>query len=252
MFARLLREAIWDPYVLDDVAIVVPHPTDEQIASLDRMRRPIDRLRALSGDAFSDLWELCRGEHIRLVVLLADEIAEHYNLTDVPPGGWAHWVDLCSRYGEAIEFDLWDRGDDLHDYFRGLKPWRRLLNVLDRLPANSQYVTAQRNDPELAELIASLPEAEMGRWRPPATEFSLDTSLLAEIRDRLGVVATLLGDMPLAPGVKRRSKPPPPFPRPLTAIERARAAAEAQMEADLDDMVAAAHATYEAEQQLTG
>lgn len=109
-----------------------------------------------------------------------------------------------------------------------------------------------RNDPEYAEWIASQPETPGKKWRPPATEWSTTEDLLAAAVDRLGVVATLLGDMPMAQGLKRHSKPPASYPRPSTAIEQARARRNAQVENDLDDLIDAAHATYEAEQQGSG
>lgn len=86
----------------------------------------------------------------------------------------------------------------------------------------------------------------MSRWQPRAADWNLEVALLAEIRDRMGQALTLLADLPA--GVKKRSKPPPAFPRPQTAIDRARAQLELAMESELDDLIAAAHATYAAEQ----
>jgi hypothetical protein len=105
-----------------------------------------------------------------------------------------------------------------------LKTWRRLAVIIERLPENSHFRVAVRNDPEFAlEQARMQREARAtgagGRWHPPAEEWDVRAELDARILDRLGEVVSLLGDMPVA--VKKRHKPPKPFARPRSAIEDA-------------------------------
>ncbi|UNX54078.1 hypothetical protein MF406_14170 [Georgenia sp. TF02-10] len=75
-------------------------------------------------------------------------------------------------------------------------------------------------------------EGPAPRWTPPLTEWDTQTALMAEVRDRLGevvkAVATLKVGIPvvqvksLRPAPKVNDKP---FPRPVTALDEARAAA---------------------------
>jgi hypothetical protein len=135
-------------------------------------------------------------------------------------------IPIIDRYGPAIEWDLrreWQV--DLHDYFRGERPWSQLRRFLDGLAPTSRYVIAKRNDPEAALAIArALREARhtegRSRYRPPAVEWDTRTELGAAILDRLGEVVALLSDLPIA-GKKRKGKPPKRTPRPETEIERA-------------------------------
>jgi hypothetical protein len=135
-------------------------------------------------------------------------------------------IPVIDRSGPAIEWDLrtlWHV--DLHEYFRGERPWSQLSRFLEGLAPTSRYVIAKRDDPETALLIArALREARhtegRGRYRPPAVEWDTRTELGAAILDRLGEVVALLSDLPIA-GKKRKGKPPKRTPRPETAIERA-------------------------------
>ncbi len=97
--------------------------------------------------------------------------------------------------------------------------------ILDRLPPHSHYVTAKKEDPDVALEIARAVREEIaaGRpstWRPRAVDWSLYAELAEQILARLGEIEALLADMPIA-GRKRRARPPRRFPRPETAIERA-------------------------------
>lgn len=113
---------------------------------------------------------------------------------------------------------------ELVQFFRGERPWSQLLRLLDGLPPSSRYVIAKRNDPVVALEVARADRDRratgQGRYRPPAVGWDTHADLLARVVDRLGEVAALLADMPIR-GKQRKAKPPPPVPRPLTAIEKA-------------------------------
>lgn len=124
--------------------------------------------------------------------------------------------------------------------------WRKFYVLVNGLPMmGSHYGAAVRNDPDLAEVVARQEPADGVKWSPPPAEWSLREELQAQLVDALGVIATLLSDMPTA--VKKRSKPPSRVARPVTEMEKARKAAERRIEAELDQLISAAHAVYEAE-----
>lgn len=135
-------------------------------------------------------------------------------------------IPVIDRYGPAIEWDLRHEWQvDIHEYFRGERPWAQLRRFLDGLAPTSRYIIAKRNDPETALATArALREARRSegrsRYRPPAVEWDARAELDAAILDRLGEVVALLSDLPIA-GNKRKAKPPKRTPRPETAIERA-------------------------------
>jgi hypothetical protein len=136
-------------------------------------------------------------------------------------------MPVIDRYGPAIEWDLLEMWRvDIHDYFRGERPWGQLVRFLNQCPPSSRFVIAKRNDPEVAldaaraHREAQRTSATALRWRPPAVEWNTGTELTAAILDRLGEIEALLADMPIA-GKKRKAKPPKRTPRPQTALEQA-------------------------------
>jgi len=70
--------------------------------------------------------------------------------------------------------------------------------------------------------------------------------------NRLGVIASRLQDLPVAPGVKRRSPVPDPFPRPVTAIELAARAAETAHHHAIENQVELAQQRWLTEQEKAG
>jgi hypothetical protein len=129
---------------------------------------------------------------------------------------------MVDRYGDAIEWDLHERSLDLLDFFRGKHSWRKLANLLERLPMSSAFREAMLDDPEVAEELAKQPEAkEPGR--PRLSEFDTHTALLTDILDRLGDVfaAVIVTSGGRQPKVK-------PAPRPLTGVARFREQAARQ------------------------
>lgn len=136
-------------------------------------------------------------------------------------------IPVVDRYGPAIEYDLLSRfnGLDLHQFFRGERPWGMLRRLLLQLPPSSRYVIAKRNDPEVALEVARAAREERaagrgGKWHPSAFEWNEQTELSAALLDRMGELVALMQDLPIA-GKRRKAKPPKPTPRPVGAIEKA-------------------------------
>lgn len=133
----------------------------------------------------------------------------------------------------------------LYDWFRGQRPWRELRILVDGLPRmGSHYGKAIRDDPEVAERVASQPESP-GRWRPDDADWDLGRELAAGIRDAIRDLTVLLHNVNAPKG--KQVKAAERFPRPVTEIDRAKARAEARIERELDALIVAAHATYAAE-----
>jgi hypothetical protein len=84
-------------------------------------------------------------------------------------------------------------------------------------------------DDELADMNVARPDDRRKRT-PPISEFNAAVELLAALHDRLGNLITVVA---ATAGSKRPPKPRP-WPRPVTAIERAR---NRQAKADFDDIV---------------
>jgi len=120
--------------------------------------------------------------------------------------------------------------------------------LLRGLPSHSHYVSAYRDDPEVAEWVAAQPER--ARWSPPPQEWDLGTELQAAIFDRIGQLITAVVNT--SGRVAKPVPAPPRFSRPVTAIEKAKARAEARIELELDSLIRAAHETYAAEHGKEG
>lgn len=89
--------------------------------------------------------------------------------------------------------------------------WRFLLNLVDHLPRDSAYGQAIADDDELAAVAAS-----DGSSSPAVSEWSSEVELLAAVYDRLGDVINAVAASGGGKPVRVR-----PWPRPLTAADRA-------------------------------
>jgi hypothetical protein len=95
--------------------------------------------------------------------------------------------------------------------------WRRLLNIIDRLPRDSAYFEALTEDEELANRMASAPEPEKRKPHRRMADWSPTVEILTAILDRL---AELTQAVAALGGAKPRRLPRAPHP--VTAIERVR------------------------------
>lgn len=95
--------------------------------------------------------------------------------------------------------------------------WRRLLNVIDRLPRHSAYFEALCDDEEMAEHLARQPEPKDTKPRRRMSEWNATVELLTAVLNRLGELTQAVAALG---GAKPRKVPSAPYP--VTAIERIR------------------------------
>ena len=110
---------------------------------------------------------------------------------------------------------------DLAEWYAGGR-WVALLDLIDGLPTACRLNEAIVNDPEAAEVIAAMPKST-DEWSPRVAEFDLTAHLLREILHAVkGNGQISIGVAGGKPGELK------PFPAPVTAVDRAIAAAERQ------------------------
>jgi hypothetical protein len=124
------------------------------------------------------------------------------------------------------------RGWDLAQLWRQRR-WRFLANLIDHLPRGTAFAQAVADDDELAAQQVVTASGGKRKAAPPVSEYTPDVELLAALYDRLGV---LIGWVAASAGAKKPPKAQP-WPRPVTAIERARSR---RARADFQDIVAMA------------
>lgn len=95
--------------------------------------------------------------------------------------------------------------------------WRRLLNVIDRLPRDSAYVEALANDEELAEQMLRRDRGEEKKAKRRLSDWSPTVEVLTAILDRLGELTQAVAALG---GAKPRKVPRAPYP--VTAFDRVR------------------------------
>lgn len=138
---------------------------------------------------------------------------------------------LVDNYQSALNNDLSVYTHlDLGELWRG-RHWKKLLDLIDRLPPHSWYNSSVSNDEEHAQMIAQSLAARkadsdaaedrgpsLTTWTP---EVAVLTNVLDAVRDvQHAVYAAQYG--------KKAGDPPKRSPRPVTALERAMKRAEYQ------------------------
>jgi hypothetical protein len=91
--------------------------------------------------------------------------------------------------------------------------WRFLLNIIDHLPRTSHYVAAVADDDEVAEQSVGQNAAPT----VPLTEFGPLEERLNVMIDRFGELISL----EVAKATQKKPRPVKPYPRPVTASQRA-------------------------------
>lgn len=160
----------------------------------------------------------------RDVTRLAGEWRLH---SDLPSGDDAHRLAfLVHRFGEAIELDLWVKGIDLAQEWRSRR-WRRLLALIDRLPAHSYYGEALYGDDEYLE--AMLGDDDRKPSLPPLHMETSELQMLRVVAERLDkVAATIIAS------VGGKPKKIEPLPRPVTGVQRVKWKRSRQAQQDLE------------------
>lgn len=115
---------------------------------------------------------------------------------------------------------------------------RRYVALLDLIEdlykkPTSRMSAALVNDPEAAAELAAQPEPSR-TWTPPVTDWDLHATLQAEMLDRLGeLIGAVLATIPVEKGKSRPKFKAKPFPRPRTAVDRARELATREVQLDI-------------------
>lgn len=94
------------------------------------------------------------------------------------------------------------------------REWRKIRNLVDRLPSWSFYNEARANDEELAAFLA---DKEVPERHERISDWNPEVGLLAAIYDRLGQLMNAV--VIVAGGEKLKIDP---LPRPVSAIQKAR------------------------------
>lgn len=151
---------------------------------------------------------------------------------DLPDFANAHRLTyLVDHYRAAISHDLTiHAGLDLGELWRARR-WTKLLDIIDRLPAHSWYAAAVATDEDhakmLAESLASRRDSgeEPEKKGPPLVTWTPEVAALHGVWDAVRRVEHAVF---AAEHGKKAGDPPKPLPRPVTALEKAMAAAERQ------------------------
>lgn len=198
------------PYELR-LAVSLEPPDDYQVCELDECNGALDELEVLAGNLFDDLLDALDALG-RSPASVADEVLEHFALGQPPEDGWHELVERLNVYGEALEFDVFERtGGDLGPWFRGELSWDHLLRIASRLPPGSHYRAAMADDDELAARIAAVhgpPSKRKKTRRPPLQGFTTEIQYLHDIRNALQRVPWAVFAAQ-APSGKRGSAPRP-------------------------------------------
>lgn len=132
------------------------------------------------------------------------------------------------RYGGAIRADLRaEYGVDVLDVFRDGMSVDAALDFIDGLPQSSRFSAAVADDDDFAALFGDVDDA--AKPGPPRmTEWSPEVAALVALIDR---VEELIGVQVARAG--KRPPARPPYPRPVTAMERVKKRRSAQRHRDL-------------------
>lgn len=127
---------------------------------------------------------------------------------------------ILLQYGDELEADFAREysGMDPGELWRARR-WRRLRNLIDKLPKASLYRERILNDPEM---VRRMLEQEKDKEKPKGgTAISEYTAEVALLRDVIGEIRVLRSTLV---GVNSKNGKAPkvePYPGPITAVQRA-------------------------------
>ncbi|GAA4845476.1 hypothetical protein GCM10023201_40910 [Actinomycetospora corticicola] len=240
LFEQLMAEAV-DPLLVeldDDNAVQVDGPSADAVSDLDHLLG-VEDVTAWVEDVSGELAGLLARRPWTVTLDAVAGIRGHFALVDLPPGMWTVLVEQVDLYGEAIETDLFDRGSDLLDWFRGRRPWPQLLRLMQRLPPESHYKAALLDDEELAEERIAAEQADgerrSSKSKPPLVGETQERALLRSIAGALPRIEHAVYAVNAPKG--KAGRPPTGLPSPETAEDRVRSRLG---DADVEDLIAAA------------
>ena len=124
---------------------------------------------------------------------------------------------MVDRYGDEVEADLHrEYGLDLLDFFRGLYSWRKLRNLIEKLPSRSLTTEAIINDDDVAQQVLASKKPDAPDTGPRVSEYTPEVQRLDDLKDLIvNMTATIVA---VAGG---KPRPGRPSRRPETAFTRA-------------------------------
>jgi hypothetical protein len=156
------------------------------------------------------------------------------------PGKSQRLIFLVGSYQRELEYDFAHElpGENFGQLWRSRR-WKKLLELIDRLPRNSQYRQALMNDEEAAEQYLREferdPEAvgSADDGRPPMAEFTLEAELLLDLVNEVKALRSEAISMETGKSPKMRFRKGP-----MTAIERVRLRLDQEQHNDLVSILA--------------
>lgn len=152
---------------------------------------------------------------------------------------------LADHYRGPLTADLLTHaGLDLGDMWRARR-WQTLLDVLDRLPGHSWFSAAIANDEDHAAMMYDSIMARPNRTNesmnkdskgPDLTTFTPEVAALTNVLDAVRHVGYTVAAVQAG---AKAGDPPPPAPRPTTALERAMKRADHDRRKQRHDALAA-------------
>ncbi len=215
------------PFLLDvdhGHRIEIPPPDSRRLGQLLTMR-PDAPLRyvvdVICGAAAADVLTAVAGDDVLVLEAILEDVRDHFAVRHAGRVG-----GMLDRYGDHLQADLRALGVDVLDLWRGRISVDEISNLIDHLPRTSAFQDALAHDEEYAALAAG---TDSKPTPPRLTEFGPEIELLAALYDRVG---ELIGTVVQVAGGKGHHHARP-YPRPVTAIDRARAARRAAGAEDL-------------------
>lgn len=127
-----------------------------------------------------------------------------------------------------MEFDLHRFLNlDLLDFFRGIFTWDKFLRLVALLPSGSAYWAARADDDDLADMMVSEMGDGQGKGTVPLGEMTRPVQVLMDVADGLSAVIGRLDALLGEPGKVEA------YPRPETAMVRARDRLRLSLRSDL-------------------
>lgn len=115
---------------------------------------------------------------------------------------------------------MFDRGWDLLDYFRGVRPWSQLVRLVENLPPYSKYKLALSDDDEIQRWRERRFNGKTPPPRPPSLDsWTVEDEIMGVLHDGFSLLRNTIISVNLPKG--KQAPKFKPAKRPVTAAERA-------------------------------